>query len=110
VWRCSAFVSNVFRTGRDLNVWSFQSCSPQPAYTSVTTCIQIKQGFIFTYWKNLHCQRATRSAAATDFLEVVFGAGCTGGTHKYRGRIDGYSFPPAGEGSAASVQELKTTC
>lgn len=43
-WRCSAFVSNIFRTGRDVNVWSFQSCAPRPAYTSVVTCIQMKQG------------------------------------------------------------------
>jgi hypothetical protein len=110
VWRCSAFVSNVFRTGRDLNVWSFQSCRPQPGYTRVMTCIQIKQGLILTYWKNLHCERAIRSGAATDFVELEFGTACTAGTHKYRATVTGYSFPPAGTGTAGSVKELKTKC
>jgi hypothetical protein len=72
--------------------------------------VALKQGFIFTYWKNLHCERATRSGAATDFVEIEFAAGCNAGTHKYRGMIDGYSFPPAGAGIAVSSQELKTKC
>ncbi len=110
VWRCSAFVSNVFRTGRDVNVWSFQSCSPQPAYTRVMTCIQIKQGVIFTYWKNVRCESRIRSGAATGFVELEFGAECRAGTHKYRGLINGYSYPPAGTGSARSVKELKAKC
>lgn len=45
-WRCSAFVSNIFRTGRDVNVWSFQGCAPKPAYTRVRVCIQMKQGYL----------------------------------------------------------------
>jgi hypothetical protein len=110
VWRCSAFVSNIFRTGRDLNVWSFQSCSPRPAYTRLMTCIQIKLGFIFTYWKNLHCEWTIRSAEETRFVEIEFGSDCRGGSHKYRGLVDGYSYPPAGTGVALSVKELTTKC
>lgn len=109
-WRCSAFVSNIFRTGRDVNVWSFQSCSPQPAFTRVRTCIQMKQGFVFQWRKNLRCEERRASGAATGFVELEFATGCRAGTHKYRGQVDGYSYPPAGAGVAGSVRELKTSC
>ena len=43
------------------------------------TCVQIKQGFIFTYWKNVHCERRIRSGAATGFVELEFDSECRGG-------------------------------
>jgi hypothetical protein len=109
-WRCSAFVSNIFRTGRDVNVWSFQGCTPKPAYTRVRVCIQMKQGFIFHWWKNLRCEERRASRAATGFVELEFATRCRGGKHKYRGQVDGYSYPPAGGGIAHSVREFQTSC
>lgn len=109
-WRCSAFVSNIFRTGRDINVWSSQSCSPRPAFTRVRTCIQMKQGFVFQWWKNLRCEERRASGAATGFVELEFATTCRKGKHKYRGQVDGYSYPPAGAGVAQSAREFEARC
>ncbi len=57
------FVLNIVRTGRDVNVWSFQGCAPN-AYLVVRVCIQMKQGFIFHWWKNL-CVRNVVPQAQT---------------------------------------------
>lgn len=91
-------------------MWSFQSCSARPVFTRIRTCIQMKQGFVFQWWKNLRCEEKRGSGAGTGFLELEFATGCRAGTHKYRGQVDGYSYPPAGAGVAASVREFKTSC
>lgn len=109
-WRCSAFVSNIFRTGRDLNVWSFQGCAPKPAFTRVRVCIQMKQGFVLQWWKNLRCEERRVSGAKTGFVELEFATVCRGGKHKYRGQVDAYSYPPAGGGLALSARQFETRC